>query len=405
MTAQRASVIIVSRHRPKALQRCLLSLMQQDHPAFEVIVVADPEGVRAAAEISQSIRRLEFDTPNISAARNMGLDAAAAEVVAFIDDDAVAEPSWLSRLCAPFQTPGVVASTGFVRGRNGISFQWRAAEVDHLGNDHPLAVTAPCLRAGTRQRAVKTQGTTCAFRTEALRGIGGFDPAFRFYLDEADVNLRLGPLGLTAIVPDAQVIHFYEESARRAPNRVPRSLREIAASSAVFLRRHAGSQDLDQGLSRLTASQEQRLRALTAKRLLTPREARDLMAGLTQGWQEGLARALTELTPRPVSDSLFRPVPDCGPRPGVVLAGRIWQARRLRQSALALRREGRVVSVICLAPTARAHWVRFTDDGLWWQSGGLFGREDRSDRRFRLTSFARRVAQITSAVARLRPVE
>ena len=57
------------------------------------------------------------------------------------DDDAVAEPTWLSRLSAPFANAKVVAATGFIRGRNGFSFQWQACEVDAQGIDHPLDIT------------------------------------------------------------------------------------------------------------------------------------------------------------------------------------------------------------------------------------------------------------------------
>ncbi|MCB2123539.1 MAG: glycosyltransferase, partial [Rhodobacteraceae bacterium] len=66
-------------------------------------------------------------------ARNLGLAAAAGEIVAFIDDDAVPEPRWLARLTAPFADPGIAAAGGFVVGRNGISFQWRASCADSHG--------------------------------------------------------------------------------------------------------------------------------------------------------------------------------------------------------------------------------------------------------------------------------
>ena len=138
MTIPAASVIVVSRHRAAALGRCLMALAQQDHPQIEVIVVADPEGLAAAKATGLALKRVLFDEANISAARNLGLAAAAAPVVAFIDDDAVAEPTWISRLCAAFADPQVVAATGFVRGRNGISYQWKACEVDAFGFDHPL---------------------------------------------------------------------------------------------------------------------------------------------------------------------------------------------------------------------------------------------------------------------------
>ncbi len=114
-------MIVVSRHRPQALLRCITALTQQDHPNFEVIIVADPDAITQVKALNLALKCVSFDEANISAARNAGLTMAAAPVVAFIDDDAVAEPTWLTRLAAAFADPQVVASTGFVRGRNGIS--------------------------------------------------------------------------------------------------------------------------------------------------------------------------------------------------------------------------------------------------------------------------------------------
>ena len=48
----------------------------------------------------------------------------------FIDDDAVAEPHWLTHLAAPFVDPAVDAAGGFVVGANGISLEWAGGTVD-----------------------------------------------------------------------------------------------------------------------------------------------------------------------------------------------------------------------------------------------------------------------------------
>ncbi len=128
------SVVVVSRGRPAALLRCLRALEQQFHPAFEVVVVADAGGAEAvAAAFPQRCKLIRFDSANISVARNLGIAAAAAPIVAFIDDDAAAEPSWLTALAGGFDLPGVAAAAGYVRGRNGISYQWRARELDRAG--------------------------------------------------------------------------------------------------------------------------------------------------------------------------------------------------------------------------------------------------------------------------------
>lgn len=401
MTARPASVIVVSRHRATALRRCLLGLSQQDHPNFEVIVVADSAGVAAAQALDLRLKILPFDEANISAARNLGLTHAAGEIVAFIDDDAVAEPTWLSRLCAGFDTPQVVAATGFVRGRNGISYQWQACEVDATGLDHPLPPKAGQY-AGTSQRAVKTQGTNCAFRRSVLARIGGFDPAFRFYLDEADVNLRLAPHGLTAIVPEAQVHHGYAASAQRRGDRVPVSLHEIAASVAVFLRRHA-LQVLEQESIPAITAQEARVARLLRAGQVTAAEAKALLASLAEGWDDGMARALCPLPPLPDARA-FQALPGTGPRPGRVLAGRSWQQTHLLREATKAVAAGEIVTVICLAPSPRAHRMRFTDAGVWLQSGGLFGWSTRQGGRIRLKPFSARLAEEIARIAPTRPV-
>lgn len=399
-----ASVIVVSRHRPDALTLCLTALSQQDHPNFEVIVVADPAGIAAVEAQGLTVRRVPFDIPNISAARNAGLAQAAGEIVAFIDDDAVAEPTWLSRLCAGFAEAGVVAATGFVRGRNGISYQWQATEVDAHGQDHALAVPLAkiTLRTGTPRRAVKTTGTNCAFRRTALCAAGGFDPAFRFYLDEADVNLRMA--GLTAVVPMAQVLHGYLASARRRSDRVPTDLTEIAASTAVFLRRHMSSA-LDRGLAVLRARETTRLTEHVKARRIRQAEADRVLATLDAGWAEGLVRPLgnpAALLPAPAA--AFTPLPGTGPRPGHLLSGRRWRRRWLLSAAGDAAAKGAIVTVICLSPTPHAHRLRFHPGGFWLHEGGLFGWSDRLGPRLRLARFGSRVAEEAERWSDLRPI-
>lgn len=404
MTLPRASVVVVSRGRPGDLARCLGALAQQDHPGFEVVVVADPAGLAAVAATGLAVKAVGFDEPNISAARNLGLAQAAGEVVAFIDDDACAEPTWLSRLVAVFGDERVMQATGFVRGRNGISYQWTASEVDHFGEDHALAVPGDrvSLHEGSAARAVKTVGTNCAFRASALRAVGGFDPAFRFYLDEADVNLRLAARGgLTAVVPGAEVHHAFAASERRRADRVPLSLYEIGASTAVFLRRHA-----PEAAGALPEAVVRRERARLWRHMLRgrigPFRMRALMAGLRAGWQEGLARR-SEVTSLSGGTAGFAPLPGTGPRPGLWLVSDLQgrqeaEARALRESAA-----GRIVTLLVLSPGFRRHRNGFTG-AFWLQTGGLHGRSDRKGPIFWRISAEKRSEKERQRLAGRRPV-
>ena len=374
MTALATSVIIVSRHRAADLVRCLCGLAQSDHPPMELVVVADPAGIAAALAAGVGpIKTVGFDEANISAARNLGIAAAAGAIVAFIDDDAVPEPSWLTRLTAPFANPVVAAAGGFVRGRNGISLQWQARVVDQTGVTRPLVVDdiTPTLHKATPDRAIKTEGTNMAVRRDVLLALGGFDAGFRFYLDETDLNLRLAQAGhTTAIVPLAQVHHGFAASPRRSAARVPLDLTDIGASTALFLRKHADPVHHAGALSRLRSEQASRL----AKLRLPAGEIARLMAGL----EAGIARRQTA-DPVPLSPTPppFLPLTGCGPKPWVLLSGWRHQGGRLRQQAMAETAAGKLAMVLLFSLTARPHHLRFHPDGYWEQTGGLFGRSDR----------------------------
>ncbi len=402
------SVIVVSRGRPGLLPRCLTGLGQLFYPAFEIIVVTDPAGAQAIADMGWQarVKLVGFDAANISAARNAGTEAAAGEVIAFIDDDAVPEPSWLDYLAAPFADPAVVAAGGHVRGRNGISYQYRGALVAPTGEDIPLerADQASFLPDPPPGHAVKTMGTNCAFRRKDVALIGGFDPVFRFFHDETDLNMRLtAPGRKTAIVPLAQVHHGYAASERRGADRAPRSLFEIGASSMVFLRKHAPEKSWAGALERLRAEQRRRLLRHMVGGGLEPRDVQRILQTLEAGLEEGKRRPLPPLPPLADSSAPFLAFERTGAthRSGY-FAGRSWSRRRLRAQALASVAAGNVATIYRFSPTALYHDVIFAKEGYWLQKGGLFGRADRADPAFRLMSFNHRVSLEWRRVARLR---
>ncbi|WP_300434819.1 glycosyltransferase [uncultured Mameliella sp.] len=397
------SIVIVSRDRPAALMRCLTGVAQLDYAPFEVIVVACPEGAEAVASRPDApqIKLFRYDEANISSARNLGIGAASGEIVAFVDDDAVPEPLWLRHLVAPFSDDRVACAGGYVIGRNGISFQWRARSVDGTGTAHDLDVTgddavAPSPPEG---QAIKTEGTNMAVRRSVLAEMGGFDPAFRFYLDETDLNLRLTAEGhLTALVPLAQVHHGFAESPRRARDRSPRDLSQIGASQMVFLRKHCPEKARKQAWKAFAQAQRRRLLRFMQRGTLDPADVTRLMRGLRRGAKEGATRAFGDTPPLPPADQPFLPFPGRPDAPRIHLSGRPWQASRLRSEAAKAVENGAIVSLFIFSPTARRHRVRFTPDGVWQQSGGLFGQSLREGRAIRPWLFSSRV---TSEIVRV----
>lgn len=390
------SVVIVSRDRPEALRRCLIGVSQLYHRRFEVVVVADHASCTALRTLPQAAHAkiVEFAEPNISAARNAGIAAAAGEIVAFIDDDAVPEPTWLDFLTAPFDDAEVMAAGGFVRGRNGITFQSRASTVDRAGRRAPLEV--PPNRATVHEPppgcAIKTEGTNMAVRRDCLVALGGFDTRYRFFLDETDLNLRLAAQGhATAIVPLAEVHHGFAASARRRDDRAPTDLHEIGASWAVFLATHCEQARRERAWRRV--QEEERRRALRhmVAGSLEPRDVGRLMRGLRDGFAEGAGRG--EARPDPVPDPRepFRRYPGHARARPVLISGRLWTRSRQRRQARQEVASGNIVTVIRFSHTALFHRVVFRDEGYWEHYGGLFGRSERGQGLFRIWTFGARV--------------
>jgi cellulose synthase/poly-beta-1,6-N-acetylglucosamine synthase-like glycosyltransferase len=362
------SLIIVSRDRPDDLKRVLASLRFQTYDNFEVVVVSNenPEVER--------VRYVAFDRANISAARNIGVDSAAGDIIAFCDDDAIPEPQWLSRLVPAFGDAGVGIVGGFVRGRNGISFQWKGLETDKFGQDYPIEIDGALTRGIANDRMLKVQGTNCAFRKSALIEIGGFDEGFAFYLDETDVSWRLAQEGWkTTIISLAEVQHGFAPSDIRGANRAPRSLHQIGMSMHLFLQKHAGENDISSAIAELKKVQHNRLSRLLIWGQIEPSGFSRLLASLDDGLNGDCETKLYEFSASPK----FKKFPTGDTGRSLLYAG-IWHIFGLMRRAQEMANQGQQVTVFCFSRTSKFHNRYFDKRGFWVQRGGIFGKSDRA---------------------------
>lgn len=378
------SLVVVNFDRIHSLGLLLKGLEYQRYQNFELIVVSNlPPEKRPASPLP--IRWISFTERNISKARNLGIAEASGDVIAFCDDDAVPEFAWLAHLVGAFRHDHVGCAGGFVRGRNGVGFQWKCMMIDRLGRDRRIEL-------GTNEIAVfpagphsclKTVGTNCAFRRDALQAIGGFDEGYHFYLDEADVNIRLADAGWAgAIVPLAEVHHGYAEGPYRNRHRVPKSLFEIGASEAYFLQKHGDKAKIAPQLKYFEKHQSERLHRLFSLGLVTERKLRDLMASLQDGFEEGKARseAVQEFTPK---GGKFKPVDlrSQDAERALFVSKAYRPTGYLRARAAEAAAAGHEVTLIEPELSHRNLAVRFDKDGYWVHRFGLGGYAERQSPR------------------------
>lgn len=122
----RVAVIVPTLRRPEGLASALASLMAQqgvDDRLGEIVVVDNDRepSARGVAErfTGQSVRVVYVHEPTVgvASARNAGLAATKAPLIAFLDDDEIASPGWLAALLKTQAEIGADVVFGPIRGR------------------------------------------------------------------------------------------------------------------------------------------------------------------------------------------------------------------------------------------------------------------------------------------------
>src|ERR1700677_2718951 len=136
-------------------------------------------------------------------ARNTAAEHAIGEILAFIDDDAAAEATWLEELVKPYSDPSVLAVGGAPHPRyEGERPLWFPAQFDWVFGctyEGLPTTTSPFLRL---------IGANMSVRSEALKRVGGFHS---IDFDDMDMCHRVAALGGPASVvftPSAIVRHY-----------------------------------------------------------------------------------------------------------------------------------------------------------------------------------------------------
>lgn len=194
------------------------SIVNQTEPAHEVFLVVDhnPELLERAKGAFSAIRVVANERERGSSeSKNTAVELADSEILAFLDDDAVADERWLAELLGPYRDPGVIGTCGVPIPR------WMAGEAP-AWLPPEFYWTIGCGYRGLPEESAPVRnpiGASMSFRKSVFDRIGGFSsylgpnmatPSPHGGGEETEFGIRAQrayPSGALIHVPAARVDH------------------------------------------------------------------------------------------------------------------------------------------------------------------------------------------------------
>lgn len=182
------TVAMCTRERPDSLRRALASLVRQSDTAFSVVIVDNAPVTTATREVVEEFGQAEWryllaPEPGLSRARNTALDAVSSDLIAWMDDDEIADVDWVRRLKQGFEhdsDPSAVSGL-MLPAELETEAQVRFEQYGGFNKGRGFTTEVLAVAAGTVKSPMYPlpnfgAGGNMAFRVDALRAAGGFDP-------------------------------------------------------------------------------------------------------------------------------------------------------------------------------------------------------------------------------------
>ena len=224
--------------RWEQLVAAVRSVEAQRRPAERVIVVIDHNDdllARSRDEFATHTVLPNAHKQGLSGARNTGIAEATAEVVAFLDDDATADPAWLSATADALADPGV----GGVGGR--VLPNWETGAPGWFPDEFLWVVGCSYRGLPEEQAEIRNPiGANMAFRRTLMTDVGGFREevgrvgAIPVGCEETELSIQVRRRGHRILyAPDALVSHRVTADRTRWHYFWTRCLNEGRSKAAV----------------------------------------------------------------------------------------------------------------------------------------------------------------------------
>ncbi|WP_284014443.1 glucosyl-dolichyl phosphate glucuronosyltransferase [Halobaculum litoreum] len=213
----KVSVVVCtySMDRYGPFSECVESVLEQEYEPLEVVLVVDGNEavfdrvVEDFGDRDGVVLHCNDENRGISYSRTKGGELASGDVVAFIDDDATAEPDWVARLVDVYESTDAIAVGGDVLP------DWQTAKPDFFPEEFYWLVG--CVEPGFAEDGEEvrnTYGSNISYRREAFLEVGGYDPNTgrkgdkHLQAHEAPVGIRLmNEYGRGMVFTEDAVVH------------------------------------------------------------------------------------------------------------------------------------------------------------------------------------------------------
>lgn len=196
------------------LQAAVASVHQQTRHPDELIVVIDHNEAlynRAATAFTNAQVVASTGPQGLSGARNTGITVATTDIVAFLDDDARAAPTWLESLLPVYIDASIIGAGGAIHP------DWDLKPPTWLPEEYLWVIGCTYRGLPEHQAPVRNLiGCNMSFRREAILAVGGFNSAIGqvgislMRHDDTEFCIRLGqafPSSIILYEPSAIVSH------------------------------------------------------------------------------------------------------------------------------------------------------------------------------------------------------
>lgn len=337
------SIILITAGRMRCLPACIESLRQQTHRPIELVVVVGPstDGTMEFIAGLPDVKWCAVDHLSTAHARNVGMKLAGGDRIAFIDDDAIASPTWLEELVAAMEEagPSCGAVGGVVVNENDPfrPIQSRHATIDEFGAPDAFRLVEHHAEAAAEMNFL--MGTNMIFRRQAILDAGGCDETFTYHYEDSDLCVAVQRAGYRLVHHCRAVVHHFPAASHNRKSEYEINYFAVNRHQMYFALKYS-SRPAGECLRGVLAHKVEWARMLWRLRSHLSRGAivrylwnasRGIIAGYRLG-KRLRAEGLKPQLPRDLVQPPFRPIADSSKPTSEILPGR--RKSRLRVALL-----------------------------------------------------------------------